>query len=176
MAISLLAGRFGWECEISLPSWSSLCKADSSQVHAVLLPENGMVDSTSPVRPAQIAAIEDLVAHESATFEAVFAELRRYYDRVRPKYLRFFARLPADLAVDTNAVMPAAPGRAAFGALFDLRAVAVQPSCTDAISFITYLFSSDWEVEHGIGVVAHRRDVLTVGYGSDLIHWSPPER
>lgn len=175
MAISLSAGRFGWECQIPLRSWSSVCKTDASGVHTVLCSEDGGIDLTSPASPAQLAAVEDLIAHEATTFDAVFTELRRYYDRVRPKYLAFFARLPAPFAVDAEAVMPGSPDATTFGALFDLRTVAVQPSSRDGISFITYLFSAEWEVEHGIGAVAHRREVITIGYGSDLMLWSPPD-
>ncbi len=175
MTISLSAGRFGWECELALPSWSALCRSHASQVHALLYFDDGAAEARAPVRPAQVAALDDLVAHEAATFEAVFDELRRYYDRVRPKYLAFFARQPAHHAVDADVILPASPDAETFGRLFDLRTVAVQPSSRDGVSFITYLFSSEWEVEHGIGVVAHRREVVTIGGGSDLMFWSPPD-
>jgi hypothetical protein len=121
---------------------------------------------------AQLRAVDDLVTHEEATFIGVLHALREHYDRVRPGYLRFFARLRGAYAVDPEVVMPASPDDTSFARLFELETIAVQPGAVDGLAYVHFYFSTEWEREHGIGVAVHGRRVLEVGYGSDLLQSS----
>ena len=155
-------GEFGWYCDLSLPSWAPFRKS-GAELSAFVV--NGAESPT----PDQLAALEDLVLREKDVFDSAFSALRAYYDKMRPKYLPFLARCEMDVDV----VMPPAPDDATFASLYDFQSIVVQDESKNGRAFLSFLMPCEWEVEHGIGIVAHGTDIVDIDYISHVTQWSP---
>lgn len=167
MTIQLSPTRFGWEAKLTLPSWTPLSN-DRTTTRLLLRTDKYEVPA-GPPSPAHLRAAEDLLENERAAFDSVVSGLRSYYDDIRPKYQAWFNRVPRADELDFASFMPAGPSSQALCAMFDLECIFIGPGSLGDICCALYLFRCTWEEEHGIGVAAHRRRILDVAYGSDLI-------
>ena len=147
-----------------MPSWCAFLDDDSGNVAAGFLLEDddrGHAPDAS-VTPAQVEALDRVATFEAELFATVFAALRRYYDRVRPKYVEFASRYP-DFMGDVGASMSSDPDAATFARLHRFQGIFVHPTVWNGIAYVGFSFSATWEPEHGVGVMVHDRRVVEVG-------------
>jgi hypothetical protein len=168
MNLSLTPTPFGWEAFLTLPSWKPVCRG---RPNARILMRSAEIDvsgKTSPSR-AQLRTVEDLLEHEGEVFESVLVALRGYYAETRTRSLRAFSGKRGADTVESPTLMPESLDDQVLCSTVDLNAVFVGPGSRDGVCYALFLFSCDWEPEHGVGIATHGRQVLESQYASDLI-------
>jgi hypothetical protein len=148
-----------WIGELALPAWEDFLAAGDRPV--VTVDVNPEAPGIAPTA-GQLATLRHLESIQVDLRTVVEAELRRYYDSVRPKYLRFAEKHP-EFFEDFAKQMPPNPEPATFARLHTLQGAFVHPVTLHDLAYVGLSFRASWEDEHGVGVLVHDRRVVEVG-------------
>jgi hypothetical protein len=149
-----------WTCKLALSAWRDLSpsRRDDS------FPVKFLTDHEEPGE-ALVATLVRLAEDQVLLHSTVTSAMRRHYDSVRPRYVRFALAHPHFMG-DPNASMPESPDDATFASLHELQGLFVHPILKEGLGYVGLSFSARWEPEHGLGVMLHHRRVVEVG-GAD---------
>ena len=161
-----------WTTEVDLPSWADhLPPRTGGRVRIAFSPES----ASESVRPTktQLATVERLRDEQAELLEAVSLAIRKHYESVRPRYLKYSVEHPGFFS-NFQKQMPAAPDDKAFARLHQLQQINVHTAAKSRVAYCGLEFHATWDVEHGLGVVVHRTEVLRVsGADAAITEWMP---
>jgi hypothetical protein len=159
-----------WKTEIHLPAFRAAME-DSEIPVCVELMSEAPAPSEAPPSSERLQTLSYLYESQSELFEVVFRAIRRYYDEVRPKYVRFALEFPSFMG-DPEVSMPADPDLEQLARLHRLDGIFVHEVVREGLAYVGLSFNASWEPEHGVGVLLLGRRVVDVGFADvSFIEW-----
>jgi hypothetical protein len=136
-----------------------------------------MGEATRP-HPAQVAAIEDLLANDEAITARVLGRVLEQYPRLRREYNAMIADEIDDevdeatlaverrLGISSLRLLPAIRDRSGLREVLGLGTVHVLTVEKGGRAYLGFELGCEWDDEHGAGVMIHGRRVVDLG-GAD---------
>ena len=124
--------------------------------------ENG--EQEGPTKEQQ-AAYFHLVEHTSDVIASLTSRLKKYYKRMRPRYLAFLGSKAAKLMPEVNEADE-------LLRLIDLLHIYIHVDSEKGASYVGFHFDCTWEREHGLGFIMLRNKVIEVEGADISFSWS----
>jgi hypothetical protein len=160
-----------WIADVVLPAWkgflsrlgaynstNSSRKSTGKARLRVLTADDARVDPTVE----QQRAWQELVANQEAVRDAMLRAIVKEYSRFRkenadelddPMMAEVYGDLPKRISKEDE-----------LRKLIGLSSVYIHPAAKGGVAYVGYGFGCEWEDEHGLGVMTHRRRVLGAGH------------
>ena len=155
----------GWESNITLAAWSGYSRRFSPECPRYAKSDGfNFVIRTKPTpatpcpipTSAQTVAFDFLLKSQHAVQSAILEALLPYYNERRPDYKAFLGR-------DFKLLIPKATNIAVFRELISPGTIFLHPAEKAGMAYTGFLFSTCWEVEHGLGFILHGGRVVEIG-------------
>ena len=160
-----------WTAEVVLPAWKGFLSrlgpynsSNSSRKGAGKARLQVLTFDDARVEPTvgQQRAWQELVANQDAVRDTMLRAIVKEYVRFRranadelddPMMAEVYGDLPKRI-IKTDELRK----------LIGLSSVYIHPAAKGGVAYVGYGFGCEWEDEHGLGVMTHRRRVLGVGH------------
>lgn len=139
---------------------------------------------TPPTRPspAQLAAYEYLLAHESAVTRAVLARILRAYPKLRASYHAAYgidpdaaqegSHEPDDLFGDDLKPLPVITRASDLRRVMGLSSIHVLDVAKAGVAYLGFELGCNWDDEHGAGVMTHKTRIVGFGHAdTSFLEW-----
>lgn len=166
---TLTRGEFHWEGVAKLPAWAGFQsrrgayasrgskKGDGSVRISVAVEDIALHTPT----PEQMAAFQYVLDQQQAIRDVTLSTVYRSYSSHREEYADDY---DIDDPRELERVLPTLSAASELNRVIGLSTIHVSPVNLAGMAYIGLEFGCNWEEEHGLGVLLHKRRMVTVGH------------
>lgn len=174
--------RDGWSGRIELASWAGFqvrsgpygARAKATKRYKVRIcftAPSDRDDDPARTKPSeeQVAAYAYLLAHEAQVTKAVLTRILREYPKLRTAYHKDYDIDPDaddegdDDVFDDLKPLPEIKRSADLCKVMGLATIHVLDVAKAGVAYVGFEFGSDWDDEHGAGLMMHKRRIVKFG-------------
>lgn len=164
----LVRGEFHWEGVAKLSAWAGFQSRRGAYASRGSKKGSSVRVSVAvedPVRhtpaPEQVAAFEHLLDQQQAVRDTVLGRVYRSYSSHRAGYADDY---DIDDPRELERVLPTLSAASELNRVIGLSTVHLSPVSLREVAYVGLEFGCNWDEEHGLGVLLHKRRVVAVGH------------